>query len=103
MKDKVFYTKAVEMVESLARELRAYSAEPMYFSVSIFTRDEMCHHADDPEGIPDFYSFRFCKDTQAPDFLDHGLGSKAARIYYSEDGKIMKVIDYHGEDDKEEE
>ena len=96
MKDKVFYTKAVEAVESLARELRAYSSEPMYFSMTIFTRDENCHHEGDPDGIPDFYAFRFCEDVEEPSFKDDDR-FKTARIYYSDDGKILKVIDYYNE------
>lgn len=100
MKDKIFYTKAVEAVESLARELRVYSVEPMYLSITIFTRDENCHHEGDPDGIPDYYTFRFCEDVDEPSFEDDDR-FKAARVYYSEDGKIMKVIDYYG-DNKEE-
>ena len=102
MKDKIFYTKAVEAVESLARELRAYSSEPMYFSVTLFTRDNECHHEGDPEGVPDFYSFRFCKEDQIADDASVYDCSKAARIYYSDDGKILKVIDYYNEENDEE-
>ena len=92
-------TEIRKAAEHLARELRKYSAEPMYLNLCIFTRDaEAKTEEDNCEGLPDFYSIR-CHEASDIDGIVPTM-SESARMYYKDDEgeeKIARVFKYHGE------
>lgn len=97
MKHKVLDAEVTKHVEALAKALRAYTDEPMYLNLTIFTRDKECHLEGDPEGIPDYYDVRTHNaDIDDVDEIDCTI-SKCARVYYAYDEHeelIRTVIPY---------
>ena len=95
MKNKILRSEIEKTTEYLASLMRRTTKEQLYLSVTIFTRDKESRSDEDPEGVPDFYSFRvniFNEDFE-PDFP---LMSESQRIYYSEDDVgIRKVIPFY--------
>lgn len=92
-------TEIRKAAEHLARELRKYSAEPMYLDLCIFTRDaEAKTEEDNCEGLPDFYSIR-CHEASDVEGIVPTM-SESARMYYKDDEgeeKNARVFKYHSE------
>lgn len=94
MKNKILESEVRKAAESLAVALRKYTTEPMYCSLIIFTKDVTCKCDEDPEGIPDYYSFRV---HEAEDVEEHyPTFSESARVYYDDEG-IRYVIPFSKE------
>lgn len=95
MKNLLLRTEIEKATEHLAWLMRKTSGEQLYLSVTIFTRDKESKMEQDPEGVPDYYSFRvnvFNEDFE-PDFP---LMSESQRIYYSaDDFGIREVIPFY--------
>ena len=94
MKNKILYTEVTKAAEALSKALRAYTDEPMYLSVCVFTQDKTAICDGDPEGIPDYYSIR-CHNADDIEGIVPTI-SESARVYYGEDG-IKVVKPYHRE------
>lgn len=98
-KTRVLRSEIVKAAEHLARELRKYSAEPMYLDLCIFTRDaEAKTEEDNCEGLPDFYSIR-CHEASDVEGIVPTM-SESARMYYKDDEgeeKNARVFKYHSE------
>ena len=58
MKRKIAEAEIKRGVEHIINALNKYSADPMYLSLAIFTRDNTLKCDGDPDGTPDFYSLR---------------------------------------------
>ena len=101
MKRKIAEAEIKRGVEHIMNALNKYSADPMYLSLAIFTRDNTLHCDGDPDGTPDFYSLRVHRsDTEYDESIDKDafvpketLINEAARVYYGEDG-IRTVIPF---------
>ena len=101
MKRKIAETEIKRGVEHIINALNKYSADPMYLSLSIFTKDNTLKCDGDPDGIPDYYTLRaYASDTE----FDESIGkdvfvpketliNETARVYYGEDG-IRTVIPF---------
>lgn len=91
MKNKILETEIRKHAEALAVALRKYTNEPMYFHLSIFTRDNTIE--EDSDEIPDYYDFVLHK-------FDDGFGeitnmtSKALLIHYDDEG-IRKTTPFY--------
>lgn len=101
MKRKIAEAEIKRGVEHIMNALNKYSADPMYLSLAIFTKDNTLKCDGDPDGIPDFYSLRVHQsDTEYDESIDKDvfvpketLINEAARVYYGEDG-IRTVIPF---------
>lgn len=99
MKRKIAEAEIKRGVEHIMNALNKYSADPMYLSLAIFTKDERNKCDGDPEGIPDYYHCYIEKsdseyeeniDEDEPDLRGEFF---SARVYYGEDG-IRTVIPF---------
>lgn len=101
MKNKMLYTKVKEAAESLCNALRAYSDEPLYCNVTVFTRDNTI--AKRPEDVPDYYNFVVAY----PDEVDEDIRinstviSESAKVFYGDKG-IRSVEPYYSEVEDDE-
>ena len=101
MRKKMAEAEIKKGVEHIINALNKYSADPMYLSLSIFTKDNTCKCDEDPGGIPDYYSLRaHTMDTDYEEDADRSrvvpmemLVNETARVYYGEDG-IRQVIPF---------
>ena len=101
MKRKIAEAEIKRGVEHIINALNKYSADPMYLSLSIFTKDNTLKCDGDPDGIPDYYTLRaYASDTEYDESIDKDvfvpketLINEAARVYYGEDG-IRTVIPF---------
>ena len=101
MKRKIAEAEIKRGVEHIINALNKYSADPMYLSLAIFTKDNTAKSDGDPDGIPDYYSLRaHTMDTDYEEDSDRNrvvpmevLINEAARVYYGEDG-IRTVIPF---------
>ena len=101
MKKKIAEAEIKRGVEHIINALNKYSADPMYLSLAIFTRDNTLKCDGDPDGTPDFYSLRVHQsDTEYDDSIDKDafvpketIINESARVYYGEDG-IRTVIPF---------
>lgn len=101
MKRKLIEVEVRKAVEHLTNALNKYSPDPMYLSLSIFTRDETLKCDGDPDGTPDYYTVRsYVADTEYEENINRDgfvpketIINEAARVYYGEDG-IRKVIPF---------
>ena len=95
MKNLLLRSEIEKTTEHLAWLMRRTSGEQLYLSVTIFTRDNESKMEKDPEGVPDYYTFRvnvFNEDFEP----DLPLMSESQRIYYSEDDfGIREVIPFY--------
>lgn len=94
MKDKILESEVRKAAEHLALALRKYTKEPMYCSLTIFSRDITCKGDEDPEGIPDYYTFRVHEADDVEEIVP--TFSESSRVYYDADG-IKKVIPFNKE------
>lgn len=101
MKRKIAEAEIKRGVEHIINALNKYSADPMYLSLSIFTKDNTLKCDGDPDGIPDYYTLRaYASDTEYDESIDKDvfvpketLINETARVYYGEDG-IRTVIPF---------
>ncbi len=101
MKRKIAEAEIKRGVEHILNALNKYSADPMYLSLSIFTKDNTLKCDGDPDGTPDYYTLRaYASDTEYDESVDKDtfvpketLINEAARVYYGEDG-IRTVIPF---------
>lgn len=80
MKNKILETEIRKHAEALAVALRKFKGEPMYFHLTIFSRDNTADEDD-----PDYYDFclhEFNEETE--EIVD--LTSKAYLIHYGDEG-----------------
>ena len=91
MKKTILHAEVIKAAESLAVALSKFSSDPMYCSVTVFTKDVTCKCEGDPEGIPDYYSVRIhdAEDVEG----ERTFISESARVYYGEDG-IRTVLKF---------
>lgn len=89
MKNKILETEIRKHAEALAVALRKYTDVPIYFHLSVMTRDNV---TDEPD-TPDYYDFVVHE-------LDEDFGeiknmtSKAYLIHYGEEG-ITKTVPFY--------
>ena len=101
MKRKIAEAEIKRGVEHIINALNKYSADPMYLSLAIFTKDNTLKCDGDPDGTPDYYSLRaHTMDTDYEEAADGDrvvpwevLINETARVYYGEDG-IRTVIPF---------
>lgn len=101
MKRKIAEAEIKRGVEHIINALNKYSADPMYLSLAIFTKDNTLKCDGDPDGIPDYYTLRaYASDTEYDESIDKDvfvpketLINETARVYYGEDG-IRTVIPF---------
>ena len=101
MKRKIAEAEIKRGVEHIINALNKYSADPMYLSLAIFTKDNTAKSDGDPDGIPDYYSLRaHTMDADYEEDADRDrvvpwevLINETARVYYGEDG-IRTVIPF---------
>ena len=92
MNNKILETEITKHAEALAVALRKYTDVPIYFHLSVMTRDNV---ADDPDA-PDYYDFVVHE-------LDDDFGeikkmtSKAFLIHYDDEGIIKTTPFYSNE------
>ena len=94
MKDKVLHSEINKAAEGLLLALRKYTDEPLYFSLTIFSKDNTVICEGDPDGVPDFFSVRLLNTDSM-----ESIYNEASRVYYSEgEGEelIKKVIPFGG-------
>ena len=84
MKDKVLESEIRKHAEALAVALRKYTDEPMYFHLSIFTRDNAIE--EDSDEIPDYYDFVLHKYDADDSGEVTDVVSKSFLIFYGEEG-----------------
>ena len=108
MKNKALKAEIEKHIEGLTRALRSYTDEPMYMSLTMFTRDKECIHEGDPDGIPDYISVRVHEsDLEDVDNADCTI-EMTERVYYSFDGfdelirTVIPYYSYNTEADQEE-
>lgn len=92
MKKKILQTEVTRAAETLCNALRAYTDEPLYLRIAVFSRDKSVICDGDPDGVPDYYDVRVSEADFDPDNYDP-IVSKSARVYYGEDG-IRFVIPF---------
>lgn len=101
MRRKLIEVEVRKAVEHLTNALNKYSANPMYLSLAIFTKDNTLKCDGDPDGTPDYYTVRsYVADTEYEENIDRDgfvpketIINEAARVYYGEDG-IRTVIPF---------
>lgn len=98
MKNKILKAEITKHIEAISKALRDYKDEPMYLSLTVFTRDSECHIDGDPIGVPDYYSVRV-HESDIDDIEECDLTlSMSARVYYAfydQDELIRTVIPYY--------
>ena len=100
MKDKILKTNVTQAVESLCKDLRAYSGESLVCNLTIISKSTGAATEDDGDTLPDWYKVRVVH-TEAVD-QDDSIINQSARIYYGPDEYgtegIIKVQPYEEEE-----
>ena len=85
MKNKILKTEVEKAAEHLCKCLREYTDEPMYLSMTVFTRDNTIKDEESDE-IPDYYSITLHNaDIEEVEDIILTL-SESKRVFYGEDG-----------------